>query len=126
MFARLDENQAMTLQDIKETKCYGRVRPYARKDNVKPVYPPQTKFAGGIKIIPAMIMIHLQEPGSLTWVLFKASYIKISIGNWPCPQGLAIFDHMDISHDIPWFLILFIEELLNIKAFGRRAMAQVS
>ena len=66
MFARLDENQAMTLQDIKETKCYGRVRPYARKDNVKPVYPPQTKFAGGIKIIPAMIMIHLQEPGSLT------------------------------------------------------------
>ena len=24
MFARFDENPAMTLQDIKETKCYGR------------------------------------------------------------------------------------------------------
>ena len=42
MFARFDENPAMTLQDIKETKCYGRT------DNVKTVYPPQTKFAGGI------------------------------------------------------------------------------
>ena len=40
MFARFDENPAMTLQDIKETKCY------RRKDNVKTVYPPQTKFAG--------------------------------------------------------------------------------
>ena len=42
MFARFDENPAMTLQDIKETKRYGRT------DNVKTVYPPQTKFAGGI------------------------------------------------------------------------------
>ena len=25
MFARFDENPAMTLQDIKETKCYGRM-----------------------------------------------------------------------------------------------------
>ena len=24
MFARFDENPSMTLQDIKETKCYGR------------------------------------------------------------------------------------------------------
>ena len=47
MFARFDENPAMTLQDIKETKCYGRTD--ARTDNVKTVYPPQTKFAGGIK-----------------------------------------------------------------------------
>ena len=45
MFARFDENPAMTLQDIKETKRYGRT------DNVKTVYPPQTKFAGGIKIV---------------------------------------------------------------------------
>ena len=43
MFARFDENPTMTLQDIKETKRYGR-----RTDNVKTVYPPQTKFAGGI------------------------------------------------------------------------------
>ena len=36
MFARFDENPAMTLQDIKETKRYGRT------DNVKTVYPPQS------------------------------------------------------------------------------------
>ena len=54
MFARFDENPAMTLQDIKETKRYGRMdgRKHAhmdaRTDNVKIVYPPQTKFAGGI------------------------------------------------------------------------------
>ena len=42
MFARFDENPAMNLQDIKETKRYGRT------DNVKTVYPLQTKFAGGI------------------------------------------------------------------------------
>ena len=46
MFARFDENPAMTLQDIKKTKRYGRTE--ARTDNVKSVYPPQTKFAGGI------------------------------------------------------------------------------
>ena len=54
MFARFDENPAMTLQDIKETKRYGRTdgrtdaHTDARTDNVKTVYPPQTKFAGGI------------------------------------------------------------------------------
>ena len=57
MFARFDENPAMTLQVIKETKHYGRTdgrthghtHTHARTDNVKTVYPPQTKFAGGIK-----------------------------------------------------------------------------
>ena len=44
MFVRFGENPAMTLKDIKETKRYGRT------DNVKTVYPPQTKFAGGIII----------------------------------------------------------------------------
>ena len=58
MFARFDENPAITLQDIKETKRYGRTdgqthtrthaHTHARTDNVKTVYPPQTKFAGGI------------------------------------------------------------------------------
>ena len=49
MFARFDENPAMTLQDIKETKRYGRTNGCtdARTDNVKTVYPPQTKFVGG-------------------------------------------------------------------------------
>ena len=52
MFARFDENQAMTLQDIKKTKRYGQThsRTGACTDNVKTVYPPQTKFAGGIMI----------------------------------------------------------------------------
>ena len=50
MFARFNENPEMTLQDIKETKRYGRTDGCtdARTDNVKTVYPLQTKFAGGI------------------------------------------------------------------------------
>ena len=50
MFARFNENPAMTLQDIKETKRYRRTdeRTHGRMDNVKTVYPLQTKFAGGI------------------------------------------------------------------------------
>ena len=40
MFARFDENPAMTLQDIKETKRYGQT--HAHMDKVKTVYPPQT------------------------------------------------------------------------------------
>ena len=44
MFARFDENPAMTLRVIKETKRYGRTD--RRTDNVKTVYPLQTKFAG--------------------------------------------------------------------------------
>ena len=43
MFARFDENPAMTLQVIKETGVTD-----GRTDNVKTVYPLQTKFAGGI------------------------------------------------------------------------------
>ena len=52
MFAMFDENPAINLQDIKETKRYGRTHTRthahtdARTDNVKTVYPPQTKFAG--------------------------------------------------------------------------------
>ena len=50
MFARFDDNPAMTLRVIKETKRYGRTdgRTDARTDNMKTVYPLQTKFAGGI------------------------------------------------------------------------------
>ena len=52
MFARFDENPAMTLRVIKETKRYGRThgRTDGRTDNVKTVNPLQTKFAGGIII----------------------------------------------------------------------------
>ena len=44
MFARFDENPAMTLQDIKKTKRYGRTdgrmhtHTHAHTDNVKTVY----------------------------------------------------------------------------------------
>ena len=68
MFTRFDENPAMTLQDIKETKRYGRTHgwtdahTHARTDNVKTVYPPQTKFAGGYKYsTPAKIVSYDQE-----------------------------------------------------------------
>ena len=58
MFARFDENPAMTLQDIKKTKRYGRTdgQTDGRTDNVKTVYPPQTKFAGGITSKPIKYM----------------------------------------------------------------------
>ena len=46
MFARFDKNPAITLQNIEGTKRYGPT--YARTDNLKTVYPPQTKFEGGI------------------------------------------------------------------------------
>ena len=52
MFARFDENPAMTLQDIKKTKRYGRTHArthtHARTDNVKTVYPTTNKVCGGI------------------------------------------------------------------------------
>ena len=60
MFARFNENPAKTLQDIKETKRYGRTD--GRTDNVKTVYPLQTKFAGGIN----------KKRSFWNWSLFKA------------------------------------------------------
>ena len=64
MFARFDENPAMTLRVIKETKRYGRTdaRTDGRTDNVKTVYPLQTKFAGGINIL-------ISQPKHMLWVL---------------------------------------------------------
>ena len=70
MFARFDENPAMTLRVIKETKRYGRTdgrtdgqthgrtdaRTDGRTDNVKTVYPLQTKFAGGITSMHSYIV----------------------------------------------------------------------
>ena len=67
MFARFDENPAMTLRVIKETKRYGRTdgwtdartdaRTDGRTDNVKTVYPLQTKFAGGIIIRHVALLV---------------------------------------------------------------------
>ena len=45
MFARFDENPAMTLQDIKETKCYGRTHGGQRENSI----PTTNKVCGGIK-----------------------------------------------------------------------------
>ena len=83
MFARFDENPAMTPQDIKKTKRYGwtdrqtdaltdaHTHTHTHTDNVKTVYPttnlntpPQTKFAGGIK----MYLVQIFEIVS-GWVL---------------------------------------------------------
>ena len=56
MFARFDENPAMTLQDIKETKRYGRMDAPTdtRTDGQRENSIPTTKFVGGInmKIFP--------------------------------------------------------------------------
>ena len=64
MFASFDENPAMTLRVInKALRTDGRTdrrtdgrtdaRTHGRTDNVKTVYPLQTKFAGGIKMTPS-------------------------------------------------------------------------
>ena len=45
MFARFDENPAMTLRVIKETKCYGRTD--ARTDGCENSIPPTNKVCGG-------------------------------------------------------------------------------
>ena len=55
MFAKFEEIPSLILEVIKETKRYGHTfvwsdgRSVVRTDNVKTVYPPKTKFAGGIK-----------------------------------------------------------------------------
>ena len=57
MFARFNENPAMTLQDIKETKRYGRTdtRTDVQRENS---IPPTNKVCGGYKA-PSM---HIQKP----------------------------------------------------------------
>ena len=47
MFARFDENPAMTLRVIKETKRYGRT--HARTDGRENSIPPTNKVCGGYK-----------------------------------------------------------------------------
>ena len=50
VFAKFDEVLSMSLQDIKETKRYGRTvgLSFGRTDNVKTVYPPTNIVSGGI------------------------------------------------------------------------------
>ena len=49
VFAKFDEFPSMILQNIKETKLYGRT--VGRTDNVKTVYPPTNTVCGGYKHI---------------------------------------------------------------------------
>ena len=79
MFARFDENPAMTLRVIKETKRYGRT-------DVKTVYPLQTKFARGIiknfsSLCESCIMLGLEYSlctvdGIRPWTLSLSDEVK--------------------------------------------------
>ena len=55
MFARFNENPAMTLQDIKETRRYGRT--HGQTDGQRENSIPTTKFAGGIINIKALSLL---------------------------------------------------------------------
>ena len=60
MFARLNENPAMILQDIKETKRYGRTD--ARTDGQREnSIPPTNKVCGGYNKIDKMAFLTLFE-----------------------------------------------------------------
>ena len=70
MFARFDENPAMTLQDIKETKRYGQTDAHTngRTDGQRENSIPTTKFAGGIidflLTVKGTTLIIISESGS--------------------------------------------------------------
>ena len=76
MFARFDENPAMSFQDIKETKRYG--RKHRRTDNVKTVYPPQTKFAGCMNILQSLNSTpHYNMGLDITWSCCGSQFFYI-------------------------------------------------
>ena len=66
MFARFDENPAMTFQVIKKTKRYGRTggqthaRTDAHTDNVKTVYTTTNKVCGGYNKINGHMVPSIQ------------------------------------------------------------------
>ena len=75
MFARFDENPAMTLQDIKETKRYGRThgRTDAQTDGQRENSIPTTnKVCGGYKNTSIL---------SYKCIIIMAIFIKA--GKWP-------------------------------------------
>ena len=59
MFAKFDEILSMILQDIKETKLYGRTvgLSFGRTDIVKTVYPPTNIVCGGYKNMGQLFMM---------------------------------------------------------------------
>ena len=82
MFARFDENPAMTLRVIKETKRYEWTD--GRTDNVKTVYPLQTKFAGGIisiwfiQLFLSFTCMHILKFGMQKYNLLWHRAVKMS------------------------------------------------
>ena len=68
MFARFNENPAMTLQDIKETKRYGRTdgctdgRTDGQRENS---IPPTNKVCGGYNEISCLICFFLKKRQNL-------------------------------------------------------------
>ena len=94
MFARFNENPAMTLQDVKETKRYKRTharRMDAQMDNVKTVYSPQTKFAGGIKVKSQKDIIPLSPPeGSCLSHNHQPSMSVLTLCNLPNIDNIPI------------------------------------
>ena len=67
MFARFNENPAMTLQDIKETKRYGRTqgRTDRRTDGQREnSIPPTNKVCGGITIVGILKYISMINTAS--------------------------------------------------------------
>ena len=78
MFARFDENPAMTLQDIKETKRYGLTdaRTHGRTDGQREnSLPTTTKFAGGIIIDIEIGSLKLGFKGLFN-SSFKTKYLR--------------------------------------------------
>ena len=67
VFAKFDEILSMILQDIMETKCYGRTvgLSFGWTDNVKTVYPPTNIVCGGYKYADIVIF---------TFKIFKNLY----------------------------------------------------
>ena len=100
MFARFDQNPAMTLRVIKETKRYGRTdaRTDGRTDNVKTVYPLQTKFAGGITTTTLSKMPRIS--------FFQIKYSFKMLFNWGCVTSPNL-KWLHITYTKPYFSFNF-------------------
>ena len=90
VLAKFDEIPSMILQDIKETKRYGHTdgRSFVRSDDVKTVYPPQTKFAGGI-----ITTNHIQSTGEFAQKLLRScTYIAVSVfSQYHCKSQSSLY-----------------------------------
>ena len=75
IFAKFDENPAITLQVIKKTKRYRRThgRTHGRMDNVKTVYPTTNKVCGGYK--NEKYSVELQQTLLIRKPVIGASYV---------------------------------------------------